>query len=149
MTLAVGAIFLSLIADDAALDEWADQLVAVATEQGFPVWGAVGTIHRGWVKVKNGDVTEGMSLVRSGSAAYRATETEMWTPHFFALLARACEIAGQNEEGLTALDDALQLRRRDDSVHRRDDLADDRGSGGDAEGREERGDERGDASAHE
>jgi len=112
VTLAVGAIFLSLIADDAALDEWADQLVAVATEQGFPVWGAVGTIHRGWVKVKNGDVTEGMSLVRSGSAAYRATETEMWTPHFFALLARACEIAGQNEEGLTALDDALQIAQR-------------------------------------
>ena len=44
------------------MDEQADQLVAVATEQGFPVWGAVGTIHRGWVKVKNGDVAEGMSL---------------------------------------------------------------------------------------
>jgi class 3 adenylate cyclase/predicted ATPase len=112
VTLAFGAIFLSLIGDDAALDEWADQLVAVATEQGFPVWGAVGTIHRGWVKVKNGDVTEGMSLVRSGSAAYRATGTEMWTPLFFALLARACEIAGQNEEGLTVLDDALQIAQR-------------------------------------
>jgi len=112
VTLAVSAIFLSLIGDDAALDEWADQLVAVATEQGFPVWGAVGTIHRGWVKVKNGDVTEGMSLVRIGSAAYRATGTEMWTPHFFALLARACEIAGQIEEGLTLLDDALQIVKR-------------------------------------
>jgi predicted ATPase len=112
VTLAVGAIFLSLTGDDAALDEWADQLVAVATEQGFPVWGAVGTIHRGWVKVKNGDVTEGMSLVRSGSAAYRATGTEMWTPHFFGLLAKACEIAGQNEEGLTLLDDTLQIVER-------------------------------------
>jgi predicted ATPase len=111
-SLAIGAGLLSLIGDDAALDEWADQLVAVATEQGFPVWGAVGTIHRGWVKVKNGDVTEGMSLVRSGSAAYRATGTEMWTSLFFALLARACEIAGQNEEGLTVLDDALQIAQR-------------------------------------
>ena len=40
--------------------ERADQLFAVATEQGFPLWRAWGTIYRGWVKVKNGDVAEGM-----------------------------------------------------------------------------------------
>ena len=59
-----------------SLDERADQLVAVATEQGFPLWRAQGTIYRGWVKVKNGDVAEGISLLRSGSAAYRATGAE-------------------------------------------------------------------------
>ena len=31
------------------------------------------------------------------------------TPQFIALLAAACEIAGQVEEGLTLLDDALQI----------------------------------------
>ena len=62
-----------MVGDDAALDERANQLVAVTTEQGFPFWGAVGTIYRGWVKVKNGDVAEGISLLRSGSTAYRAT----------------------------------------------------------------------------
>ena len=72
----------------------------------------MGTIYRGWVKVKNGDVAEGMSLLRSGSAAYRATGTEVWTPYFFALLARACEIAGQIEEALTLLDDALRIVER-------------------------------------
>ena len=79
-------------------DERADQLVAVATEQGFPYWRAQGTIYRGWVKVKNGDVAEGISLLRSGSAAYRATGAEVWMPYHIALLARACEIAGQVEE---------------------------------------------------
>jgi predicted ATPase len=81
LTLSLGTLPLSLVGDDVALDERADQLVAVATEQGFPVWGAMGTIHRGWVTVKNGDVAEGISLLRRGSAAYRATGTEMWTPH--------------------------------------------------------------------
>ena len=38
----------------------------MATEQGFPFWRALGTIFRGWVKVKNGDVTDGISLLRSG-----------------------------------------------------------------------------------
>ena len=46
----------------------ADELVAVTTEQGFPFWRALGTIYRGWVKVKNGDVAEGISLLRSGSS---------------------------------------------------------------------------------
>ena len=112
MSLAIGTRLLSLVGDNAALDERADQLVAVATEQGFPFWRAQGTIYRGWVKVKNGDVAEGISLLRSGSTAYRATGAEVWMPHYIALLARACEIAGQIEEGLTLLDDALQIVER-------------------------------------
>ena len=66
--------------DNAALDERADELIVVATEQDFPLWGAQGTIYRGWVKVKNGDVPEGISLLRSGASAYRATGAETWTP---------------------------------------------------------------------
>ena len=103
---------LSFLGDDAALEGWIDQVVAVTTEQGFPVWRAQGTIFRGWVKVKNGDTAEGISLLRSGLSAYRATGAEAWTPHFFALLAGACEIAGQVEEGLALLDDALQIAKR-------------------------------------
>src|ERR1700738_3967231 len=33
-------------------------------------------------------------------------------PHYIALLARACEIAGQIEEAVTLLDDALQIAER-------------------------------------
>ena len=33
-------------------------------------------------------------------------------PYYIALLARACEIAGQIEEALTLLDDALQIVER-------------------------------------
>ena len=112
VTLGVGGILLSLVEDDAALGERADRLVVVATEQGFLQWRAHGTILRGWVKVKNGDVTEGISLLRSGLSAYRSTGAEIWMPHFIALLARACEIAGHVEEGLTLLDDAFQVVER-------------------------------------
>jgi predicted ATPase len=112
VALAVGAALLSLIGDDAALDEWAGQLVAVTTEQGFPHWRVMGMICRGWVKVKTGDLTEGMSLLRSASAAYRCTGGELWMPYFIALLAGACEIGGQVEEALTLLDDALQIVER-------------------------------------
>jgi hypothetical protein len=56
-------------------------LVAVTTEQGYPLFRAQGTACRGWVKVKNGDATEGISLLRSGSAGYRASGAEAWTPY--------------------------------------------------------------------
>jgi tetratricopeptide (TPR) repeat protein len=81
VSLNIGALPLSLVGDDAALGECADQVFAVATEQGFPQWRAEGTIYRGWVKVKNGDVTEGISLLRRGSIAFRATGAEMWMPY--------------------------------------------------------------------
>jgi predicted ATPase len=76
------------------------------------LWHAWGKIYRGWVKVKNGDVAEGISLLRSGSTAYRATGAEAWMTHNIALLAGACEIAGQVEEAVAVFDDALQLVER-------------------------------------
>jgi predicted ATPase len=94
------------------LDEWSDQLVAVTTEQGFPYYRALGTIYRGWVEVANGNVEEGISLLRSGSSASRATGAEVWMSYHIALLARACEIAGQIEECVSLLDDAFQIVAR-------------------------------------
>src|SRR5205823_8377655 len=65
-------------------------------------------IYRGWVKVKNGDAVEGVSLLRSGSIAYAATGAAAGLDNI-ALLARACELGGQIEEAATLLDEALQI----------------------------------------
>jgi predicted ATPase len=105
--LATGIRLRLLVGDNAALGEWVDQLVTVTAEQGFAHWRAMGAMCRGWVKVKNGNVAEGISLLRSGSGAFRATGA--WRPHNVALLAAACEIAGQAEEALVLLDDALRI----------------------------------------
>jgi predicted ATPase len=110
--LANGARLLSLVGDNAVLGKWVDQLIAVTTAQGFAHWAAQGTIYRGWVKVMNSDLAEGISLLRSGSTASRATGAELWMPYYIALLARACELGGQIEEAVTRLDDALQIVER-------------------------------------
>jgi len=55
---------------------------------------------------------ERISLLRIGSAAYRATGSEAWMPQIIALLAGACEIAGQIEEALILLDEASQMIER-------------------------------------
>ena len=112
MTFGVGAVLLELVGDDAALDQWVDQLVAVTTEHDIPSWRAHGTIHRGWVRVKNGDVMEGIFLLRNGMAACRAAGATLFMPHHIALLAGACEVARQIEEAVTLLDDGLQIAGR-------------------------------------
>jgi predicted ATPase len=111
-SLSMGARLLLLGGDNATLDKRADELAALAIEQGFPFWRALGTIFRGWVKVGNGDVAKGISILRRGSAAYRATGAEQWMTHHIALLARAYEITGQVEEALTRLEEALQIVER-------------------------------------
>jgi predicted ATPase len=111
-SLTFGSRLLSLVGDIAALDERAEQLVAVTTDQGFPHWHAEGTIFRGWVKVKSGNLTEGISLLRSGLEAYRAKSSELLLPHYIALLAAGCEITGQIEEALALFDDALRIAGR-------------------------------------
>jgi len=111
-SLAFGAVLLSLVGDNAILGEWVDELVAVTIEQGFAHWGALGSIYRGWVTANKGDLAEGISLLRSGLAASRATGAETYMPFFFTLLAGVCEIAGQITEGLALLDEALQIVER-------------------------------------
>jgi predicted ATPase len=112
VSLTNGARLLSLVGNDALLEEWAGQLATVATERGFVLWRATATMFRGWVRVNNGGMTEGIALLRSGSAAYRATGAEAWVPYQMALLAKACEIAGQMEEAVDLLDNAVQIVER-------------------------------------
>src|SRR5205085_830932 len=64
LSLSIGARVTSLVGDTAVLGEWADQLVALATEQGFPHRRAQGTIYCGWAKVKNDDVVGGIPHLR-------------------------------------------------------------------------------------
>ena len=109
LSLTTGARLLSLVDDNEGLADCVNQLVAVTTEQGFPHWGAHGMICRGWLRVTEGDVSEGISLLRSGSAACRVTGAELSAPYHIFLLARACDIAGQIDEGLAQLNDALQI----------------------------------------
>ena len=107
--MAVGCILLSLLRDHTVLDGWVAELVGLATEQGFPQWSAQGTIYRGWVKVNTGDVADGISLLRNGWDAFRATGAKLLLPHYMGLLVTACEIGGQMEEAVTLLDEALQI----------------------------------------
>jgi predicted ATPase len=90
-----------------AVQERAEAVIVLSTEQGFPYLLATGTISRGWTLAKKGQGEEGLLQIRQGLAARRATGSEVQRTHYLALLAEAYGNVGQGEEGFTALTEAL------------------------------------------
>jgi predicted ATPase len=89
--------------------ELADVAIAYSTDQGFPAWATTVGILRGWALAEQGQKEEGIVQLRHGLAAWRAAGSEQARSHQLALLAEAYGKAGQSEEGLTLLVEALNI----------------------------------------
>jgi predicted ATPase len=90
-----------------AAQEYADALIHLATDQGFPLWRARGVVLRGWALAQQGQAQEGIEQLTQGLSAVRATGAESSWSYFLALLAEAHGTLGEPEAGLTALAEAL------------------------------------------
>jgi predicted ATPase len=83
--------------------------LALATAQGFPLHIAMGTCWHGWVLAMQGEGVTGLALLQQGLVAIRATGAEQWWSLFLVVLAEAAGHAGQVEEGLRLLAEALPV----------------------------------------
>jgi predicted ATPase len=95
--------------DVSAVHEHAEAAVALATAQGFPLWTAVGTILRGWVRAMQGQGEAGRAQVRQGIAAWRTTGAAATVPYWCTVLADVSAHLGHPAEGLQALAEARIL----------------------------------------
>jgi len=84
----------------------AGEVIAVSSEQGFPLWSGMGTIVRGWALAKQGRGMDGLAQVRQGIAQWQVTGFELEWPHFLAMLADVHGTVDQPGEGLKLLADA-------------------------------------------
>jgi class 3 adenylate cyclase/predicted ATPase len=91
------------------VSERAATAITVATEQQVALVLALGPIMRGWAVAMQGQGAEGLTQLRQGLDAYRATGAEFQRPHFLSMLAEVHRSLGQPEAGLTALSEALTL----------------------------------------
>ena len=82
--------------------------MALSREQEFAQWLAWGAMLRGWVLVEQGQGVEGMAHMRQGLDAFDDIGAALGRPYWLALLAEAWGKAGQAEEGLRALAEALE-----------------------------------------
>jgi predicted ATPase len=92
-----------------AAQERAEAAISLSTEHGFPFWLGWASVLRGWAVAEQGEGEEGITQIRQGLAVYRATGAEVNQSYFLALLTEAYGVAGQTEEGLTVLAEALTL----------------------------------------
>jgi hypothetical protein len=95
--------------DVPAVHEHAEAAVALSTEQGFPVWTALGTSLRGRALAMQGQSEEGMAQVRQGITALRATGHALAVPFLCTLLADVADHLGRTADGLQALAEASTL----------------------------------------
>ena len=112
-TLARGLYWTSLLhqlrREWQVVSERAETAITVATAQQVALVLAVGPIMRGWALAMQGQGAEGLTQLRQGLDAYRATGAEFQRPHFLSMLAEVHRSLGQPEAGLTALSEALTL----------------------------------------
>jgi predicted ATPase len=93
------------------VQEWAEAIITVSREEGFPYFLAIGTIFRGWALARQGQAEEGMAQLRQGLATHRTTGAKMAQSYLLAFLAEAYGGDGQPEAGLQVLDEALAAVR--------------------------------------
>jgi TOMM system kinase/cyclase fusion protein len=90
-----------------AVHERAEAAIALCTEQGFAYYLAWGMTMQGWARVAQNQDKGGMTQIRRGLAALRATGAALRLPYYLALLTEVCGQTGQAAEGLTLLAEAL------------------------------------------
>jgi serine/threonine protein kinase/predicted ATPase len=95
-----------------------EEETAVATEQGFPFWHALGTLHRGAGMLLQGRGEESLPLLLRGFAAFRATGAEVRVPSYLGMLGDAYTQLARFGDARKALDEALATAEmNDDRCH--------------------------------
>jgi predicted ATPase len=110
-SLAVALLFAAVLhqlrGEAPPAQERAEAAVTLSNRQGFAAFLAMGSLLRGWALAEQERRLEGIAHIREGLDGWRAAGNELLRPYFLSLLADACGKAGQAEDGLRILGEAL------------------------------------------
>jgi predicted ATPase len=91
-----------------------EEETALATEQGFPLWHACGTLHKAAGMLLQGRREEALPLLLRGLKAFRATGAGVRVPYYLGILGDAYTQAGRFEDAHQAFNEALAIAERND-----------------------------------
>jgi class 3 adenylate cyclase/tetratricopeptide (TPR) repeat protein len=96
----------------------AEEEMTIATEQGFPFWHALGTLHKGAGLLLQGRREESQPVLLKGFSAFRATGAEVRVPSYLGLLGDAYTQSARFEDAHKALNEGLAVaEKNDDRCH--------------------------------
>ena len=98
--------------DATAVARHTQAAIKLATERGFTLWIAVGTILSGWALVRQGDSERGLQQMQQGLAVFRRIGMEQALTYLLGVLADAYLQTRQVDAGLGTIDEALQIAER-------------------------------------
>jgi predicted ATPase len=107
--LGLAAVLHQLRREGQQAQERAEEIISLATEQGFALWLAAGNVFRGWALADQGQEAAGMAQLSQGLAAWQATGAGIFQSYGLALLTEACGKGSRTDEGLAALNGALTI----------------------------------------
>jgi tetratricopeptide (TPR) repeat protein len=93
--------------DPRAVLKFTEEELAIATEQGFPQYIALATMHRGWALAQLGGADEGIELRRQGIAMWRMLGAAVALPGILAIHAESQLAGGQIRAALETTNEAL------------------------------------------
>ena len=108
-TLLFAAVVHQLRREPKKAQEFAESVLAIASEHGMAMYRVQASITRGWALAQHGLSESGINLMRQGIADYKNTGTKLLLAQFLGLLAEALGNAGQTDEGLREVDEALNV----------------------------------------
>jgi DNA-binding winged helix-turn-helix (wHTH) protein/predicted ATPase len=89
----------------------AESAIALAEDHGLSVWVALSRMVRGWARVEQGFIDDGIDELQRGLTEYLATGARLWRAQSLGFLAQALTRSGRFEEAGAAVREALDLVR--------------------------------------
>jgi len=115
-SLAIAQVFAAAVdharRDPASTREHAAAASRIAQAQGFRLLLAWASVFAGWASVEEGACEDGLRQIQQGVADAIATGSQQFVSHFLGILAESRLRAGAYEQGLQAIDDALDIVQR-------------------------------------
>jgi class 3 adenylate cyclase/predicted ATPase len=92
----------------------AEEEIAIGKEQGFQLWHALGTIHKGAGMLLQGKPAEALPLLQKGLDAFRGTGAGLRLPYYLSMLADAYGQLARFEDALRAVNEGLAAAENND-----------------------------------
>jgi predicted ATPase len=102
-----GCMLHAMRRDAQALKDSAEELARIAREVGYASWAAEGPVYLGWVLVMQGQIEEGIALMRDSLTTRQSIGVRCQATWLQSALAEAQVKAGRLAEGLATLNETL------------------------------------------
>ena len=98
-----------LLRDYLMAQQYAEAAINISVQHGLVMYQAMASAMHGWTLIEQGAENEAIDQIRDAIAAIDATSASLVRPQFLAFLALALSKAGQTEEALRVLNEALAM----------------------------------------